>query len=197
MSRIYNNKDKGFTLVETLISVSLIVLVAALVTSITVVTQRMFWGQKSEAKLQRDSQMVLNYMAQDVRMCFKIMSEYPEGSDAPYYVSSNNSIVLMMKAIDASGLPITGQFDYVAYIWDYAGLKKVVIKNPGSSRAQEETVLSEFVQDFDILYDGMSYEDAPKPVNTVNVLLRVAPEQDTEEDVFELQTEIMVRNSKE
>ena len=195
MSKIIKTKQSGFTLVETLIAVGFIVIVAALITSTTIVTQRMFFGQKSEARLQRDSRMAMSYLKQDIRMTFAVLNEYPEGSEQPSYITSSQTIVLKMRSLDSSGGPIAGAYDYIIYSMGNEGFTKTVIADGSSSRESNNELFSEYVQDIKILYDGTTYEYAPHPVSTVNIYIKVAPDPETEEDVFELQTEIMVRNA--
>ena len=190
------SRQSGFTLVETIISVGLIVVVAALITSTTVITQKMFYGQKSEAKMQRDSKKVMAYISQDVRMAFIVLDTYPEDTQEYSYASSSQTIILKMRSIDSSGHPISGSYDYIIYTMSpNEGLLKLTISDPSSNRTGGTEALSEFVRDFEILYDGTTYEYAPHPSSTINIYIKLSPEPDSEEDVYELQTEIMVRNA--
>lgn len=195
--------SKGFTAIEAVVTIALIVTVVALLSSMAALTRDIFQSQGITNLLKREMQTIMASVERDVRMADSVVPQYPEDSLISEYSTAENVFVLRTKSLDSQGLPIDGKFDYIIYMMEPQIFRRLVICDSVSTRVNENKVLSKQVKEFDVLYDGTTYSSAPKPVNILNAYIKLSNSQgenanqyQKEIQEYESQTEIMVRNSK-
>ncbi|MBI2017861.1 hypothetical protein HYS92_02315 [Candidatus Daviesbacteria bacterium] len=134
-------KSVGFTLAETLVVVSIIIVAGLLLMGVVVnftgisVTQS---SKVSQGVNVNDSFMKIR---EAVKSASAIASSYPE-SGSPIYTSSSTQLVLKLPAIDSSGNIIEASFDYFVFVVESSSLLFKIFPNAFSSRTAQNQVLT-------------------------------------------------------
>ena len=106
-------KETGFTLIEVIITLTLITIVLGILVSIYIFNVRTFQIELWRSKLQTETQTILDKIISDTKLATEISENYNE------YSTSSDTIILAVPAVDESQnfLYAGEQFkkDYIIY----------------------------------------------------------------------------------
>lgn len=134
-----NKSEKALTLVEMQVSLSIMLIIALAALSLHIVSWRSFAMGNGYMNVYSDSRMAMDRMARDIRWAAQVESNY--GS----YTTSNNSLVLKIPSIDASGNVVGGYYDYVIYNITGTSLHRIVRIDTGvinSGRSNDDDIVA-------------------------------------------------------
>ena len=125
-------KETGFTLIEVIITLTLITIVLGILVSIYIFNVRTFQIELRRSKLQTETQTILDKIISDTKLATEISENYNE------YSTSSDTIILAVPAVDESQnfLYAGEQFkkDYIIYYSSNNNLYKVISADPSGSR---------------------------------------------------------------
>lgn len=188
---IMNTRNKGFTLIELQIAATIALITLSAVLALYLFSWRSFAIDNTLLDVYSNSRNAFGWLTRDVRCAVQIVSGYDS------YITTDNSIVLMVKSIDVNGEVISPNCDYIIYeLHDAAqgkDLYRIVKTDASSSRAEESRVIAHYCDSlaFSSLYDpdgsggeegemkGLSFYDGTTPermlstINTVSIFLPI------------------------
>ena len=144
-------RARAFTLVETMLVVSIFGLIVALLAGITIDTGRLSGDINAQATLQSQTRLQLDVITQDIRSSDAVLASYTPSGGPTYTTDTGSTLVLQLPAVSADGssTPATftnatqtftpNAFDVVIYY--IAGtsapytLNRIVLPSAGSGRA--------------------------------------------------------------
>jgi type II secretory pathway pseudopilin PulG len=157
LSKIKKKKSQpmGITLVEVLVTVSIVSFMILAMLSLYVAGQRYFMNGSARSDVLRDNRHVLNYISRDVKEAIQVVPSW----DA--YATSTDCIILQVPSLDSNGLiiDIDSQFDYIVYRLnsEYPNrLERVIDANDGvSSREDSSRTIATRVNSFQLSSGGI------------------------------------------
>lgn len=138
-------REKGFTLLELIISSAVGVVISGLLLVIMVNSTGLFYEQSSKVSQGVSVNDTLSNIRQIARSASSVASQYPE-TGTPEYSSSEMSIVFKVAAIDLTGDIITNIHDYIVYYVTADKLYERTLPNAQSSREDKTHILSNRVE---------------------------------------------------
>lgn len=131
----------GLTLIEIVITTSIVVLVAGLIFMIMVNNTGVFYKQSAKVSQGLGSNDTLASIRSTIKEGQSIATGYPEGS-SPAYTSSSTTLVIKLPSVDLSGGVITGIFDFAVFTIEQGRLKLKIFPNSSSTRKPVDQVLA-------------------------------------------------------
>ena len=144
-------RARGFTLVETMLVVSIFGLIVALLAGITIDTSRLSGDINAQATLQSQTRLQLDVITQDIHSSDAVLASYTPSGGVTYTTDTGSTLVLQLPAVSADGssTPATfanttqtftpNAFDVVIYHLVGASapytLNRIVLPSTGSGRA--------------------------------------------------------------
>ena len=144
-------RARGFTLVETMLAVSSLGLIVALLAGITIDTSRLSGDINAQATLQSQTRLQLDIITQDIRSSDAVLASYTPSGGPTYTTDTGSTLILQVPAVSADGssTPATfttttqtfapNAFDVVLYhlVGTSAPytLNRIVLPSAGSGRA--------------------------------------------------------------
>ncbi|KKQ61327.1 MAG: hypothetical protein US81_C0007G0007 [Parcubacteria group bacterium GW2011_GWE2_38_18] len=114
MRNIY--KEKGFTLTEIVVSISLFLVIILMVSSIYSMVQKAYNQGSNEAELLQNARVTLDRMSRELRQSVKIVTDLP--------VSEVDPLNLPVDSIQFQDGHDLGQITYIRYYLDGTSLKR-------------------------------------------------------------------------
>lgn len=144
---------KGITLIELLITMSLLALVAAVITSVYLTGFKTFKEELATSTVQSNTQTILDALITDTKNGLLIEESYDE------FTTSENTVIIRLPAVDENKNILydgaTMLFDRIIYYYQNNAIHKIVYADPSSSRYEKSGVDS--VLDSKILALSFSY----------------------------------------
>jgi prepilin-type N-terminal cleavage/methylation domain-containing protein len=137
-------KKRGVTLIELLITLSMIGFIGAVITSVYMTGFKTFKEEMASSMVQSNAQTILDAMTTDIKNGLQIEPEYTSDSGITYKTldeasGEEASIIIRIPAIDNDQKILysgsTMLFDRVIYYYDNNSIHKVIYANPSSSRS--------------------------------------------------------------
>lgn len=179
--------NRGFTLVEMLITMSVVVIVGVLLFSILVNSTGFFYQQSSKTEQGLGINDSLVNIKESIKEANLVSLNYPP-SGTPQYSSNDSNLVLRFQAIASSGNKIFNVFDYIVYTVSGGKLYFKVFPDTqnGSVRKSEDRILTQNVSGVKFEYLNIANSPvAPNLSNKVKVTLTL-----TQKSGAKLQTSI-------
>ncbi len=148
-------QPKGITLVEVLVTVTIVSFMILAMLSLYVAGQRYFMTGTAKSDVLRDNRQVLNYVSRDVQEAIQVMPNWD------VYTTSTDCLILQVSSIDSNGLiiDIDSQFDYIVYRLnsEYPNrLERIIDANDGvSNRADSSRTIATRVSSFQLSSGGV------------------------------------------
>jgi type II secretory pathway pseudopilin PulG len=148
-------QPKGITLVEVLVTVTIVSFMILAMLSIYVAGQRYFMNGSARSDVLRDNRHVLNYVSRDVKEAIQVVPAWD------VYATSTECIILQVPSLDSNGLiiDIDSQFDYIVYRLNSAypnRLERIIDANDGvSSRVDNNRTIATRVNSFQLSSGGV------------------------------------------
>lgn len=147
-------KKPGFTLIEMLITMSLVTTLSAVISSLYVVGFRTFKEQMAISTVQSDGQTILDRINTDAKNGLSIEQSYLG------YTSGSSTIIIRVPAIDNNNNIIysgTNMLsDRIIYYYQDKSIHKIIYADPASSRYSKNAIDS--ILDKKILVLNFTYE---------------------------------------
>ncbi len=145
----------GITLVEVLITVSIVSFMILAMLSLYVAGQRYYMNGSARSDVLRDNRHVLNYISRDIKEAIQVVPSWD------VYATSTECIILQVPSLDSNGIiiDISSQFDYIVYRLnsEYPNrLERIIDANDGvSSRADSSRTIATRVNSFQLSSAGV------------------------------------------
>ena len=149
------SQQKGITLVEVLVTVTIASSMILAMLSIYVAGQRYFMNGSARSDVLRDNRQVLNFVSRDVKEAIQVMPTWD------VYTTSTDCLILQVSSIDSNGLiiDIDSQFDYIVYRLnsEYPNrLERIIDANDGvSNREDSSRTIATIVSSFQLSSGGV------------------------------------------
>lgn len=149
------DQPKGITLIEVLVTVTIVSFMILAMLSLYVAGQRYFMNGSARSDVLRDNRHVLNYISRDVKEAIQVVPAWD------VYATSSDCIILQVPSLDSNGLiiDIDSQFDYIVYRLnsEYPNrLERVIDANDGvSNREDSSRTIATRVNSFQLSSGGI------------------------------------------
>jgi len=149
------DQPKGITLVEVLVTVTIVSFMILAMLSLYVAGQRYFMNGSARSNVLRDNRHVLTYISRDVKEAIQVVPSWD------VYATSTECIILQVPSLDSNGLiiDIDSQFDYIVYRLnsEYPNrLERVIDANDGvSNREDSSRTIATRVNSFQLSSGGI------------------------------------------
>jgi len=149
----YSKKEQGFTVVELLVALPIVVAVAFFLAYLVGYQYKMYNTQSAELAINADARRALDEIDGYVRQANRVASDYSS------YATGPQTLVLQLPAVDGSGQAITGVYDNLAVYLSDTTLVSQLFAGAGSSRQASTKNLASNVDtaNFSFTYDNASY----------------------------------------
>ena len=159
-------RERGFTLFEVLITVTVLVIVGGLLGGILVNNTGLFYQQSSKVSQGLGANDALAQIRSEIKEAQAVAAGYPVSS--PTYTSSSTQLVLRLTSIDSSGNIISTTYDYAVFSVTSGRLNYQVFPDAASSRKGANQILVSNVNSvFFQYFDATGAQTGP--TNAVNV----------------------------
>jgi hypothetical protein len=138
-----SNLQRGLTITELVVSITITAIILSLVTGIFVILFRSFRSESIKNKLRIDSRTVVDRMADDIRSATAITDTIVDPQTAEQYYSGSGTLILKVLAIDGSNNILYDRYDYIIYKFDTTNnqIIKRTIPHADSARNLETKIL--------------------------------------------------------
>ncbi len=146
-------KQKGFTLVELIVSVSLFLIVSLFLGYLVTYQFLIYNTQITELNITHDARTALDDIDDYVRQSNRVVANYDS------YTTGSQILVLQIKSIDSSNQLIGATYDNVVFYSSGSDLFRQVFPNSHSSRLAVTKKLATNVDtnNFSFSYDNLDY----------------------------------------
>ena len=160
-------KKRGVTLIELLITMTMIAAISAVITSVYLTGYKTFTTQLASSTIQSDAQTILDALTTDIKNGILIEESYDS------YTSDNDSIIIRVPAIDSGGnIVYSGSnmlFDRIIYYYSGDSIHKIIYADPMSKRYSNSG--KDVILDKKILALGFTYEPDATAATLVTITI--------------------------
>lgn len=166
---------KGFTLVEMLVALGIMVIVSTILASLLVNQSGVFYKQNAVVNIGVSLNNTVSSINNYIRQASAVAGGYPESS--PQYTTGQNTLVLKLLSVNMEGT-INDVYDYVVVYKDSADnhiLRLQVFPDPQSTRTTSNTVLTTLMDTIQFNYlDNNGNTVAPSSATSVKLILTLS-----------------------
>lgn len=192
-------QPKGITLVEVLITVSIVSFMILAMLSLYVAGQRYYMNGNARSDVLRDNRHVLNYVSRDIKEAIQVVPSWD------VYATSTECIILQVPSLDSNGIiiDIDSQFDYIVYRLnsEYPNrLERIIDANDGiSSRVDSSRSIATRVNSFQLSSGGIELSGIADFSKIANVDITLVTTQNLLGRTFQetLKTGVKLRNKSD
>ncbi len=192
-------KPKGLTLVELLITVSVISLVLSALLSLYSAGQRYFLEENVKLDGLRDIRYVWNWITRDIKEAVEVLPSWD------VYTVSDSCLILRIPSVDANGyvIDIENDYDHVVYRLNPqipSRLERILDAKDGvSSRSDTSRFLSTQVSSFLLSSEGVNLSSVADFSQVASIDVSMITQQTLLGRSYQetLQTGVMLRNRLE
>jgi len=197
--RTKKTKPRGLTLVELLITVSIVSLVLSALLSLYSAGQRYFLGESVMLDKLRDIRFVRNWITRDIKEAVEVLPSWD------VYTVSDSCLILRIPSVDANGyvIDIENDYDHVVYRLNPqipSRLERILDAKDGvSARSDGSRLLSSQVSSFLLSSEGVSLSTVADFSQVASVDVSLVAQQTLLGRSYQetLQTGVMLRNRLE
>lgn len=166
---IRSNK-KAFTLVELLITTSILFVVMAIVVVVTISLNKDYDILMAYLTSHLKGREVIDALSKDCRMAARVMDSYST------YTTTDSSIVFKVPSLDSAGniIDVNRVFDYIIYRMLGGNLWKIVIPSAGSAREPENGIFKEAIESLRIESNGTPLSQIPHKSTITRITIWVS-----------------------
>lgn len=178
--------QKGFTLVEIVIALSIATVVGGLLLTIMVNSAGLFHKESSKVNIGLNTNDALSQVRRSIRQAYAVDT-----------TSSENQLVLQIPSIDSSGDIIADTFDDFVFLSDSNQFILKVFPDPASSRPAQNQIFSTLVDDLTFKYYDSANppeEVVPDTASKVSVTLKLKQKSGADYQTSIATTEANLRN---
>lgn len=162
-------REQGFTLIEIMVVVGLFALLMLFATGIFLSHNGLYFAQRAEINAVGSARHALDDMTDEIReaVAVAVSTDYQSVT----YTTDADTLVLRLPATDASGVPLSGTYDYIVYYIDSGNpqyLRKIAAPNAASfRRVEDKKLLTEYLNSLVFTYN----DPTPANASRINVQL--------------------------
>ena len=148
------NGHKGFSLIETVVIVTILGIMMSIISVMQISHQRIFRRLQSDSVNQSQRAVIVNEFGSVMRNARAVISSRTFGADS--YATSSNTVIVSLPGLDAQGEAIPALNDYAVFRRDAAESRKFIMEiepDPSSFRPARTRTLADGVEAIDIRYD--------------------------------------------
>lgn len=132
--------DKGVTLIEVLVAMSIVTVAGVLLLVIIVNSAGLFSQQSSKVETGLSINDAISAVSANIKQASNVATSYTDG--ATTYTSSGSQLVLKVPSLDVVGNIIANTFDYFVFFKDQNFLRFKIFPDPLSLRPGKNQILS-------------------------------------------------------
>ncbi len=151
---------KGFTLIETMVTIAIFILVSLALGYFYVYYYKIFHTQQALISVAGSASLAANELQNAVLQADQILVSH--NFSGTVYNTGQNILVLELPSIDGSGNIVSGKYDYLVFYATSTHLYKLVQANAQSSRPSGSRQLSDTVSTFTFTYNNGDLTQADK-----------------------------------
>ncbi len=160
-SCLFAQSRGGFTFIELLLVMMLLAIMSVFLASIYRGTIVLFRNQNLEISVIESANVFNRFLLTNLRLAEGVEGTITDGADT--FTSGSEEIVLRVPALDGSGAPIAGVYDYFVFYRSTTSATDFrwrLIANPASSRTSFDRLAAEEIVALEIKYDALFPADA-------------------------------------
>jgi Tfp pilus assembly protein PilE len=154
------NKKIGFTLLETTITVAIILIISGVLSGFYVNYYRIYHRQQSIFNMVNSASLAANDLQNLVLQASQIITSHSFSGNV--YSTDSDTLVLEIPSVDSSGNIISGTYDYVAFYATGTSFYKLIEANAASDRTSEQKRLSNVLSSAVFTYNNTDLSLANK-----------------------------------
>lgn len=188
-------KDKGLTLVEVLVTISIAIVAGILLVAIIVNSAGIYHKESSKLSQGLNINDALSMIRSTIKSSSAIQASFI--GDSITYTSSATQLILKIASIDASGNIIDQVFDYYVFFLDNTKLKLKTFPDPLSSRKGQDQIFSTNVDNLNFQYLNSSnppLEVTPSSATKVKISLTLNIKSGADYEIKTATSEASLRN---
>jgi prepilin-type N-terminal cleavage/methylation domain-containing protein len=159
MTRI--NQQRGFTLVEILVSVVLILICALIVSTMFIGQNRIFRTESAELNVTSDARSAIDDIDNYTRQATRTLSSYST------YTAGSQVLILQLRSVGASNQLLIGSYDTVVYYLDGSNLYRRIYPDASSSRAAVIKRLASSVNSLSFTYNSATFPQVTEVTTSI------------------------------
>lgn len=152
MLRKQELQNRGFTVIEFLITMAIFAIAGSVIVAILVSQNSNFYEQSARNKLSADMLSIFRPIESHVQQASSLAASASIGAET--FTTDSDTAVFSIPSIDASGNNIASKYDTVILHTDGSDLRLLVSPDPQSVRISEDRILSKIVSEVVFRYDN-------------------------------------------
>lgn len=187
-------KEKGLTLVEILIALTLTILMSGLLLAILVNSTNVFRNQSVKIEQGMDINDTLSKIRESVKGANAVIEKYQDG--VTLYTSSDQTVVLKQSSVDSSGSIIPSTDDYVIFTLEEKKLWLKIFPNAQSVKKRHDELLATGVESIKFEYfDDNNLISLPKDAGKVKVTIKLLQKNGLDIQALTATSDASLRNN--
>lgn len=165
-----NRRNRAFSLLELQIASAIGFIILAAVLTLYVFSWKNFNTGNVLLDVYANSRNASGWLTRDIRSAAQVIGNYGA------YTTTDNSIILVVPSIDASGQPVGSQHnDYIIYQLQGSDLYRIVQSDPLSSRPNSNDVKAHYCSSLTFSSGGVTLSHVANlsTVNTIAIYLPI------------------------
>jgi len=188
MKRLNAYVQQGFTIVETVITISIFMVILLAFFNLYSHYNNVFNSQQAISKVAGSATLAMSDMQNYILQADQVASSHTFSSTV--YTSGANTLVLELPAINSSGDIVTEKFDYVAFYTSGAKLYRLLSTDAASNRSPGLKQLSDSLSSLVFTYDNATINQSDK----VDIDIQTQAQLKPQPMQYRLKQQIYLRN---
>lgn len=155
-----SKKTKGFSLVETIIVLALVVIVLYVLVSMFLGYSKTYSYIEAGFEVSGSAATAVEDISSAVRQSSGVLSS--RTFSGTNYTTNSTTLVLEVPTVNSSGSIVSSTYDYILFYRSGTDLYRVIDANGSSARTSGTKKLSNVVQSITFTYDAVTVTDATK-----------------------------------
>lgn len=183
-----NSIERGFTLMETLVTIGMVVLLLAALIGLYQGYGTLFMKQQTMFTLGYSANIAMSEIVAAVREANQVLASRTISGSA--YVTDSDTLVLELPSVDVSGTALSGYVDYVVFYVSGTSLYRLSSPDAASSRQSGTKQLSDTLSTLLLSYDTPDVTQASK----VTIDITLDAQSGHTDSQFQLRQDAYLRN---
>lgn len=185
---------KGFTLIETLIALTITILISGLLLATLLNSTNVYQNQSKKIEQGLETNTALSTIRENIKTASSVVEQYQIGSQT--FISDQDTLVLSHSSIDSSGNIISAADDYLVFTVDDKFLQFKLFAHEQSSRKNQDQILTKNVDNIVFEYfDSDGQISLPKDASKVKATIVVSQKDGLNQLSLTATSEATLRNN--